>query len=939
MLQLYVHLGDDGGAAGAQALGVGLEGMHPAAGTLGALGLGDAHGESGVIDAGGHLRALLGSGPGAVGDDEYLCQVHARAGLLQRLVLGVQGDVGLQGLADALIGTGLFQHAVYILTELDNGIPAGHGLVAEGVGRAVLGHLVQQDVAAVVVLAVGHGLPDLVAGEGQDGGKQPGHGGDDEVQRRLGGAAAQAVLLLAVQTILDDIQVEGAEVYHAEIIDGMGDHVEFIVVIGFAAGGDQAVQLGQRPAIQLLHFLGGNQIVRVEFIQVAQAVAGGVAELQVILSDLLEDLLGAAHVRVVVGGGGPQADDVRAVVLDQVRRVNTVAQGFVHGPALAVHRPAVGQHLLEGSAAVQRAHGGQKAGLEPAAILIRALQIHVRRPQVGMVVHQGCVMGGAGVEPAVQGVLFLGELLAAAVGAGKAIGHQLHGLLLEPDVGAVFIKELGELLDGFRGGHRLAAALAVEHGNGQTPAALAGDAPVGPLADHADHPLAAPGGIPLHVLNGLDGLVLEGFHGAEPLGGGPEDDGLLAAVMVGIGVDDLLGGEEHAQLLQVLQDDGVGLLGGQALVLARIGSVAAVVVHGDDQVHAVAHAGHIVVRAEAGGGVDAACAGIHGDVLRVYQLGGMALQERMLGHHMLKELAGIGSQHLIVLDAADLHHLVHQSLGHDVGLAVVRLHQGIGLPGMQADGHVAGEGPDGGGPDHEVGAAQVELAELAQVVLHRELDVHRGAGVILIFDIRLGHRRDAERAPGHGLQALVDVALVEHPAKHLDLLGLEVLVHGAVGMLPVAHHAQALEALALLVDEILGELLAGVAEFGHGHVLVQLLLGGLDGPLNGQAVVVPAGNIGGIAAHHGMGADDKVLQGLIQGVTHVDVAVAEGRAVVEHKGGEILVLFQHGLIEVLLLPAAEHTRLPGGQTRLHGEIGFRCDDRVLIIHRNTYLQK
>jgi len=104
-------------------------------------------------------------------------------------------------------------------------------------------------------------------------------------------------------------------------------------------------------------------------------------------------------------------------------------------------------------------------------------------------------------------------------------------------------------------------------------------------------------------------------------------------------------------------------------------------------------------------------------------------------------------------------------------------------------------------------------------------------------------------------------------------------------------------------------------------------------------VVVPAGDVGGVIAHHGVAADDEILQRLIQGVTHVDVAVAEGRAVMQHEGGEILVLFQHGLIEVLLLPAAEHTRLPGGQTRLHGEIGFRCDDRVLIIHRNTYLQK
>ena len=52
-------------------------------------------------------------------------------------------------------------------------------------------------------------------------------------------------------------------------------------------------------------------------------------------------------------------------------------------------------------------------------------------------------MGGAGVEPAVQRVLLLVEFLAAAVGAGEALWHQLHGLLLEPDVGAVLIEQLG----------------------------------------------------------------------------------------------------------------------------------------------------------------------------------------------------------------------------------------------------------------------------------------------------------------------------------------------------------------------------------------------------------------------------------------------------------------------------------------------------------------
>ena len=44
-LELHVHLGDDGSTAGAQTLGVGIYGVHPAAGALLALGFADTDGQ------------------------------------------------------------------------------------------------------------------------------------------------------------------------------------------------------------------------------------------------------------------------------------------------------------------------------------------------------------------------------------------------------------------------------------------------------------------------------------------------------------------------------------------------------------------------------------------------------------------------------------------------------------------------------------------------------------------------------------------------------------------------------------------------------------------------------------------------------------------------------------------------------------------------------
>ena len=220
--------------------------------------------------------------------------------------------------------------------------------------------------------------------------------------------------------------------------------------------------------------------------------------------------------------------------------------------------------------------------------------------------------------------------------------------------------------------------------------------------------------------------------------------------MVRVGVDDFLGGEEHTGLAHILQNHGVRLLGLHARVLAGIVGVAAVVVHGNHQLHAVAHTGLVVVGAEARGGVDTARTGIHGDVLGVHQPGGL-VHEGMLSQHILKEGTGIPSQNLVVLKAADVHDLVHQSFRHDVGLAVFGLHENISVSGMQADSQVAGERPDGSRPDDEIGLAQIKLGKLAQVVLHGELDVDGGAGIILVFDVGLGHGGDAVGTPGHGL--------------------------------------------------------------------------------------------------------------------------------------------------------------------------------------------
>ena len=73
---------------------------------------------------------------------------------------------------------------------------------------------------------------------------------------------------------------------------------------------------------------------------------------------------------------------------------------------------------------------------------------------------------------------------------------------------------------------------------------------------------------PFDVLAGVDGIVLESINRAEPLLRGTEDDRVLAAPAVRIAVNDVLGCEQCAAVIQILENDLIGVLYEHALILA-----------------------------------------------------------------------------------------------------------------------------------------------------------------------------------------------------------------------------------------------------------------------------------------------------------------------------------------------------------------------------------
>ena len=190
---------------------------------------------------------------------------------------------------------------------------------------------------------------------------------------------------------------------------------------------------------------------------------------------------------------------------------------------------------------------------------------------------------------------------------------------------------------------------------------------------------------------------------------------------------------------------------------------------------------------------------------------------------------------LVVLDVAGVHDALDQIGGHDVVL-LADLDEGIFKLAVQADGLVGRQGPGGGGPDHKVGLVHRD-AVLCQhtvgVLRDMETDEDGIAVVLTVLDLSLSQSGTAVRAPVHGLQALVDVALLGHLAKDLDLAGLELRLQGQVGVLKVTDNAQTLELVAHNVDMLGGKLFADLAQLQLGDVLLFLAQRGQSLQLNG----------------------------------------------------------------------------------------------------------
>ena len=333
----------------------------PAALAFGAGGAGDGDGEG------------LAGGDGEVADDEEFADGVAigEDGGGGVAVWNGEGGGGFEIAADGFVLAGAVD---FLLEEIADGLELGDGAggFVGGEGRVGCG-----EVLFVDAVGVPGEFPCFVGGEGEDGSEEFGEVCEDLVHGGLGAAAARAVGRVAVEPILGDVDVEGAEVCGAELVEGDEDLAEVVGGVGGETVAGDGVEPLEDPAVEESEGVVGDGVFGgSEVVEIAEEDAERVAEAAVDLAVLFEELVGERDIVLPVDGGDPEADEVGAVFVIVVFCVDGFVAALADFLAGGVGDKAVGHDGLvwSGAAVDDAAHEGR---LEPAAVLVGGFDVEV----------------------------------------------------------------------------------------------------------------------------------------------------------------------------------------------------------------------------------------------------------------------------------------------------------------------------------------------------------------------------------------------------------------------------------------------------------------------------------------------------------------------------------------------------------------------------------
>ena len=181
------------------------------------------------------------------------------------------------------------------------------------------------------------------------------------------------------------------------------------------------------------------------------------------------------------------------------------------------------------------------------------------------------------------------------------------------------------------------------------------------------------------------------------------------------------------------------------------------------------------------------------------------------------------------------------------------------------------------------------------------VDVPQGPCIILVFHFHVGQSRAAVHAPVDHPGSLVDQALFIKAHESFPDSPAQAFIHGEPLPVPVAGNPQALQ----LADDFVPvgflpfpdpfhEFFPAQVVAGQAFLLLQFFFH-LD--LGGQACMVIARQPAGVVPHHPVPAHQDVLEGIVQGMAHVELAGDVGRRDHHTEGFPALV---HRLMEKAL---------------------------------------
>ncbi len=492
--------------------------------------------------------------------------------------------------------------------------------------------------------------------------------------------------------------------------------------------------------------------------------------------------------------------------------------------------------------------------------------------------------------------------------AGARDGDRVH-------VGAVRVGNLCpgpflEIGDGADDGVTV-APVAVPDGDGDTPVALPGDAPVTGLLDEIVEPGASrPLGVPLYLRDLLKHRVAYAGDLQEPLCRRPVDDGGLAPPAVAVTVSDRPPGEEIAA--ERVDDDVVCVPDVHVRKCpGRRGETPA----GVDRAEGLkpfADADQVVVPSVPGGDMDEAGVLERDIVGRHDPVPDLRLVRHVPGErgrvlHPDQVAPAQSFEDGEVLVPAHLQDGLDEFIGdpEDLFAAVfLRPHPRVGERGVDRHRNVRRERPGCRRPDHQ---------EFILAPDDRELDEDGGVGLVPVLHLRIGDRRLAPGAPVHDPVAAFEeptlVGPLDSPPRGLDVAR----INGLVGVVEVEPDAELPELVAHDLHVRHRKRPALLDECGDA-VLLDILLGGepelvLHLHLDGETVHVVPGPLDDVRTPHPVIPEDGIFYDLVPGGAEMDVARGIRRPVDEKECFSILPQVLDACIGIFPLPVILDSRL------------------------------